>query len=297
MTDILIIGAGPAGLTAAIYARRAEKSVLILEKGAMGGQMTHSPKIENYPGFPVLSGNELADKMVEQALLLGAEIGLAEVTGIEPADGCITVHADDGDYTARTVIIATGAKHRRLGLEKEDTLAGVSYCAVCDGAFYKNKAVLVIGGGNSAMQEALLLSESCAAVTMVQNLPTLTGEAALQAKIAEKNNVKVIYNSVCKALLGEEDFTGAVIENTQTGEQQTLYADGIFVAIGLSPDTEAFRGLLTLENGCVKADESCLTDLPGVFVAGDCRTKNIRQITTAAADGATAALAAIRYLG
>ncbi len=296
MTDIIIIGAGPAGLTAAIYALRAQKSVLILEKGAMGGQMTHSPKIENYPGFTELTGNELADKMVEQALNLGAEIELAEVTGLKTDGDVKTVVTEDGELKARAVIVATGAAHRRLGLPREDELSGISYCAVCDGAFYKDRSVLVIGGGNSAMQEALLLSETCKEVTMVQNLAALTGEAALQARIAAKENIRVIYNSVCEALLGETDCAGALIRNTETGETASLPAEGIFVAIGLAPDTAPFRETLPLENGYIKADERCETGVPGVYVAGDCRTKQIRQITTAGADGAVAALAAVRYL-
>ena len=298
MIDILIIGAGPAGLTAAIYARRADKRVVILEKGAMGGQMTHSPKIENYPGFPALSGNELADKMVEQALALGAEIELAAVTGLEKtADGWRAL-TTDGPFEAKTVIVAVGAAHRKLGLPGEDETDGISYCAVCDGAFYKGGSVVMVGGGNSAMQEALLLSEICGRVTMVQNLPDLTGEAVLKTKILARKNISVLYNSVCEDLLSERGvFTGVVTRNTETGERKTVFADGLFVAIGLAPDTGAFRGVLELENGCVKAGEDCETSLPGVFVAGDCRTKRIRQVTTAAADGATAALAAIRFLG
>ena len=297
MTDILIIGAGPAGLTAAIYALRAGKTVRILEKGAMGGQMTHSPKIENYPGFAALSGNELADRMVEQALGLGAEIELCEVGTLAVENGAPVAHTDCGDFTARAAIVAVGAAHRQLGLPGENELSGVSYCAVCDGAFYQDQDVLLIGGGNSSMQEALLLCETCRSVTMVQNLAMLTGEAALAARIAEKPNIRVIYNSVVVALHGETAFTGATVKNTETGEETLLPAEGMFVAIGLNPDTAAVKDLLELENGYVKADESCRTPLPCVFVAGDCRTKGVRQITTAAADGAAAALAAVRYLG
>lgn len=298
MTDIIIIGAGPAGLTAAIYALRAGKSVLLIEKGALGGQMTFSPKIENYPGFTAVSGNELADHVTEQALALGAEIELGEVTKLEIEGGVKKVYTEDGVFESKAVIVATGAKHRHLGLPGEEELIGngISFCAVCDGDFYRGQSVLVVGGGNSAMQEALLLSEVCRQVTMVQNLAFLTGEQALIAQLNEKKNVRVIYESVADSLLGEEGFKGLRIRNTATGETQDLFADGLFVAIGLQPDTAAVADILELENGYVKAGETCETGLPGVFTAGDCRTKAIRQVTTAAADGAVAALAAVRYL-
>ena len=300
MRDIIIIGAGPAGLTAAIYARRAGKDVLIIEKAAMGGQMTFSPLIENYPGMPTLSGNELADKMVEHALSLGADVELDEVTGIEDLGDAKRVHTLGGSFDAKAVIVATGAKHRHLGVENEERLtgAGVSYCAVCDGAFFAGEDVVLAGGGNSAMQEALLLSETCKTVTMVQNLAFLTGEETLRQKLAARENVRVIYNSVVTGLEGTDTLTGVRIRNTETGEESTLPAAGLFVAIGLLPDTAAFKNALTLNDyGYVQADESCRTNLPGVFTAGDCRTKAIRQVSTAAADGAVAALAAVRYIG
>ncbi len=300
MRDIIIIGAGPAGLTAAIYARRAGKDVLIIEKAAMGGQMTFSPLIENYPGMPALSGNELADKMVEHALSLGADVELDEVTGVEDLGDVKRVHALGGSFDAKAVIVATGAKHRHLGVENEERLtgAGVSYCAVCDGAFFAGEDVVLAGGGNSAMQEALLLSETCKTVTMVQNLAFLTGEETLRQKLAARENVRVIYHSVVTGLEGTDTLTGVRIRNTESGEESTLPAAGLFVAIGLLPDTAAFKNALTLnEYGYVQADESCRTNLPGVFTAGDCRTKAIRQVSTAAADGAVAALAAVRYIG
>ena len=300
MRDIIIIGAGPAGLTAAIYARRAGKDVLIIEKAAMGGQMTFSPLIENYPGLQALSGNELADKMVEHALSLGADVELDEVTGVEDLGDVKRVHALGGSFDAKAVIVATGAKHRHLGVENEERLtgAGVSYCAVCDGAFFAGEDVVLAGGGNSAMQEALLLSETCKTVTMVQNLAFLTGEETLKEKLSARENVRVIYNSVVTGLEGTDTLTGVRIRNTETGEESTLPAAGLFVAIGLLPDTAAFKNALTLNDyGYVQADESCRTNLPGVFTAGDCRTKAIRQVSTAAADGAVAALAAVRYIG
>lgn len=300
MYDIIIIGAGPAGLTAAVYARRAEKSVLILEKGVFGGQMTFSPKIENYPGFNEISGNALAEKMIEQALNLGAEIDMGEVTHAELAGETKKVYTEDGMFEARAVIFATGAEHRKLGLAREDALigSGISFCAVCDGAFFSGEDVAVIGGGNSALQEALLLSETAKSVTVVQNLPTLTGEMSLQSRLAEKSNVKIITDSVVSAYLGENEIEGILIRNTATGSESRLECKGVFVAIGLVPSTDGFSDELKLDSlGYVISDESCTTDTPGVFVAGDCRTKSTRQITTASADGAVAALAACRYIG
>ena len=296
MYDIIIIGAGPAGLTAALYALRAGKSVLIIEKGVFGGQITYSPKIENYPGFTELSGNELADKMMEQVISHGAEFEMETVTGIEDADGVKRVVTENGVFESKAVIVAVGAAHRHLGVEGEEELIGkgISFCAVCDGAFYKDMTVAVIGGGNSAMQEAVLLSEGCKKVIMVQNLSVLTGEEKLAAALKEKENVEIIYNSV---VTGFESSGGVVsgvkIGNTQDGTEQTLSVDGVFVAIGLVPATDFLKGTGMLDGyGYIIADESCVTSVDGVYAAGDCRTKKIRQITTAAADGATAALAA-----
>lgn len=296
MTDILIVGAGPAGLTAAIYALRAGKSVLLIEKAAIGGQMTHSPKIENYPGFPEISGTGLADRMTEQALNLGAEIELGEVGRLDLAGDVKKACTEDGEFEAKAVILAMGAKHRTLGLPGEDDLPGISYCAVCDGDFYRGEDVIIVGGGNSAMQEALLLSETCSHVTMVQNLPFLTGEQALKDRVLAKENISVIFGCVADKLLGDDAFTGLTVKNTETGETQTVEASGLFVAIGLLPDTAPAEGLLELQNGYIAAGEDCLTSIPGVFTAGDCRVKGIRQVSTAAADGAVAALAAVRYL-
>ena len=299
MYDLIIVGAGPAGLTAAIYARRADKSVLVLDKGLFGGQMTFSPKIENYPGYEQISGNELAEKLVSQAITLGAEIDMAEVTAIEKEGNIFCVYSGDDIYMSKTVIIATGARHRLLGLDKEDRFVGegISFCAVCDGAFYANKTVAVIGGGNSALQEAIMLSDGCAKVYVVQNFNYLTGEEKLQEILRNRANVEIIYGSIVEEILGEDVFGGIVIKNTESGEKTRLDLDGMFVAIGLVPENEAYQNLVTLsDRGYVVADESCMTDTEGLFVAGDCRTKNIRQISTACGDGAVAALAACRYL-
>lgn len=300
MYDIIIIGAGPAGLTAAVYAGRAEKQVLVLERETFGGQITHSPRVENYPGFLQMSGNEFAEKLLEQAMAQGAEIELDTATAIEKNGDFFTVKGEGADYEGKTVIIATGAAHRRLGLPNEDkfTGEGVSYCAVCDGAFYNGKDVAVIGGGNSALQEAVLLSKSCKSVTVIQNLPYLTGEIKLQNELKNKDNVKIILSSIVSSINGADLFEGITIENTETKEKTDLIFDGIFVAIGQQPMNEPFRDNVKLNDwGYVEADENCVPESEkGIFVAGDCRSKKVRQIATAISDGATAALAACSYV-
>ena len=302
MVDVIVIGAGPAGLTAAIYLRRAEKSVLIIEKECFGGQITHSPRVENYPGYESLSGAELGDKLFEHATSAGADVELDTVTGIEAIEGGYRVVCEGAVFDCRAVIIATGSRHRTLGLLHEEELVGegVSYCAVCDGAFYKDQRVAVVGGGNSALQDAVLLSDTCSHVTVVQNLAFLTGEEKLLAILAERGNVDIILSTVVDELIVEDGgFKGLSLKGTETGEMTFLPVDGVFVAIGRIPENEPFRSAVELdERGYVRAGEDCRpnTAFPGVFVAGDCRTKAIRQVTTATADGAVAALAACRFL-
>ena len=299
MYDIIIVGAGPAGLTAAIYARRAGKTVLVLEKETFGGQITFSPKVENYPGFQALSGTELADKMTEQMLALGAEAEPATVVGIRDAGYTKYVMTDTGEYEAKSVIIATGSRHRRLGLPREEELIGhgVSFCAVCDGSFYAGRTVAVIGGGNTALQEAMLLSEICRHVYIIQNLPKLTGEGQLCEAVAARKNVTILYRSVVEEYIGEPELSGLLVRKTEDDTQARIAVEGVFVAIGQVPENEAFADMVTLDkHGYVVSDEHCLTGKAGIFVAGDCRTKEIRQVTTATADGAVAALAAVRYI-
>ena len=300
MYDIVIIGSGPAGLTAAIYALRAGKSVLILEKSAFGGQVTYSPKIENYPAMGQISGNELAEKMVDQALTMGADVNLETVTGIRDNGTSKTVITEDGEYEAMAVIIATGVKHRRLGIENEEDFIGegISFCAVCDGAFYKGQSVAVIGGGNSALQEAVLLSEGCTKVTLVQNLAYFTGEAKLLDILKSRDNVEFITSSVVDSIIADgSTFKGIKIKNDESGEISELLCDGMFVAIGLAPENDMFADLAKLNQwGYFDSAEDCTTATPGIYVAGDCRSKRIRQITTATADGAVAALAACAYI-
>ena len=298
MYDIIIVGAGPAGLTAAVYARRAGKSVLVLEKDTFGGQVTFSPKLENYPGFQEISGNELAQRMLEQAMVLGAEIDMDTVT--EVLDGEVkTVVGEAGRYEARSVIIAAGARHRRLNLPGEENFIGngISFCAVCDGAFFKDQHVAVIGGGNTALQEIALLADICKKVTVVQNLAFLTGEEKMIQLLQSKNNIDYIYNTVVTGYEGETNLQAIRLLNTETQETSRLEIDGIFLAIGTAPENDAYQKVAKLnEYGYIVSDESCRTETPGIFVAGDCRTKAYRQVATAISDGAAAALNACRFL-
>lgn len=298
MYDIIIIGAGPAGLTAAVYARRAEKTVLVIEKETFGGQITHSPKVENYPGTIQMSGNEFAEKLLEQAMNLEAEIELDEVKSIEIDGEIKKVICENATFEAKSVIIATGSKHRQLGLENENDFvgAGISYCAVCDGAFYRDKDIAVIGGGNTALQEAVMLSDICRKVTLVQNLAFFTGETKLLDTLKAKSNVEFITSTVVAALNGDDELSSITIRNTETGVESELKLDGIFVAIGQIPENEPFRNLANLDDyGYIVSGEEC-TVCDGIFVAGDCRTKKVRQIATAVSDGAVAAVNACRYL-
>lgn len=296
MYDIIIIGAGPAGLTSALYAMRAGKSVLVIEKSTFGGQVTFSPKIENYPGIPEMSGNEFADKLLDQVLSMGADIELETVTGIIDEGKTKLVFAGDKKYEAKAVIIAVGVRHRQLGVERENffTGNGVSYCAVCDGAFFKGKVTGVVGGGNSALQEAVLLSDICKKVYVLQNLNFLTGEKKLVEILENKDNVEFKLGVTVKELKGNDELTGVLL---QGNTEEELALDGLFVAIGLEPENSVFANVAALtENGYFDADEKCLTKTEGIFVAGDCRNKGVRQITTATADGASASLAACRYI-
>ncbi len=297
-TDILIIGGGPAGLTAAVYACRAGKRVLVLEKATFGGQITWSPRVENYPGFPSIGGAELGDLLLEQAMAQGAAVELEEAVSLRcTAEGWEVLCESGAAFTGRAVILATGAKPRTLGVEREEELtgSGVCYCAVCDGAFYQGKDVAVCGGGNSALQDALLLSESCRRVTLIHRRGSFRGERKLVEALERRENVDFLLNARVTALLGDDELTGLVLE--QDGARRELAVEGLFVAIGHRPDNAAFADFLTLdEAGYAASGEDCLTKTPGLFVAGDCRKKTVRQLTTAAADGAAAALAACAYL-
>ena len=299
MHDIIIIGGGPAGLTAALYALRAGKSVLVIEKSTFGGQITWSPKVENFPTIPSISGAELGDRLTSQVLEQGAELELDEVVSVE-LDGDIKRVKTDfgGTFEAKALIIAAGARPRTLGIPGEDALmgAGVCFCAVCDGAFYKDRPVAVNGGGNSALQDAMLLSDTCSKVYLIHRRDTFRGEARLVEALRARENVEFVLNSSITALIGQDELSGLVVTNDK-GESREISVDGLFVAIGHAPDNGVFSELIDLDKGgYADSDESCTTKTPGVFVAGDCRKKSVRQLTTAAADGSCAALAACRYI-
>ncbi len=301
MYDIIVIGGGPAGMTAALYALRNGKSVLVLEKHGFGGQITYSPKVENYPGTIQMSGNEFADKLLEQILALGAEVELEKAVAVEEADGHKLVRTEEGNaFEAMAVVIATGVKHRMLGLPGENELVGngISFCAVCDGDFFSGQTVCVAGGGNSALQEAILLAEKCREVIILQDLPELTGEETLQKILRSRSNVTIETNRKIVGVQANGDgLTGVTVADRITGAERTIPCEGLFIAIGLIPENGPFADLAGLNGyGYFASGEDCLTRTPGVYVAGDCRSKAIRQLTTACADGAVAALAACRYV-
>lgn len=297
MKDILIVGAGCAGMTAAIYAARAGKSVLMLEGAAIGGQIASSPKVENYPGIASISGTDFSYALFDQAQALGVEFEFAPVTGLRPAaaGAPFAVLTADGPREGKSVILATGATHRALGLprEKELTGHGVSYCAICDGAFYKGAEVAVVGGGSAALQSAEYLCGVCSKVTLLVRRDAFRGEPALAARVTAHPNLTVLWNTTVQALHGEGKLTGLTLRNAKTGEQSELAVAGLFPAVGQTPATALFADLVQTDAaGYFAAGEDCVTSLPGVFAAGDCRAKTVRQLTTAAADGSVAALAA-----
>ncbi len=296
MYDIIIIGAGPAGLTAAIYAQRAGKRCLIIERGAFGGQISLSPKLENYPGFAEISGTEFSDRLVEQALALGAEVELDEVSAVNDKGDSKLVTTLSGEFEAKAVIVAAGAKHRRLGVEREEELTGmgVSYCAVCDGAFFKGATVAVVGGGSSALQDAVLLSDICEKVYLIYR-STIRGEQKLVETLQKRSNVEFVPGGVVSALKGEFELEGISV-STPEGERE-IALQGLFVAVGYEPDNAPFSAVLDIDEwGYAASGEDCLSSTPGVFVAGDCRAKRVRQVTTAVGDGAVAAVAACEYI-
>lgn len=295
-SDILVVGGGPAGLTAAIYARRAGRTVLVLERESFGGQIASSPRVENYPGLPAVSGAELADRLYNQAEALGAQLELEEVQSLRrEGDGwCVTT--DYGVHTGTALIVAAGMKRRTLGLAREDTLRGVSYCAVCDGAFYRDRDTAVCGGGNTALQDALFLSDLCRTVTVIHRRDSFRGDSILVQELERRPNVRLRLNSVVTELLGEEELTGLRLRDTRTGEESELPAAGLFEAVGQLPEGKLASAFAAVDGeGFLRSGEDCLTDAPGLFAAGDCRAKKVRQLTTACADGAVAAEAACGY--
>ena len=300
MYDIIIVGGGPAGLTAAIYGLRAGKSVVVIEKNGFGGQIAYSPKVENIPGTQQISGAEFADKLTEQAMALGADMELETVTGLQKTENGFLVSTEDGaEFEGRTVILALGVKHRMLGLPGEEELigGGISFCAVCDGAFYAGQDVAMVGGGNSALQEALLLAETSRSVTVIQNLPQFTGEKKLAEALMEKDNVTVHFSTIVTGYRSENGTLTGLDLRTEDGREFSIHVDGAFLAVGLTPENDAFADHAALNQwGYFDSAEDCRTKTEGLFVAGDCRSKRIRQVVTAASDGAVAAMAACMYL-
>ena len=291
--DVLIIGGGPGGYTAALYCARAGLSTVLFEKLSAGGQMGLTTEIDNYPGFPEgVDGFTLGQKMEEGAERFGAKTVLADVRSVELAGDIKTVHTSEGDYEGRTVVIATGATPRKLGVpgEQELTGRGVSYCAACDGMFYRGKDVVVVGGGNSAAHDASILARICKSVTLVHRRDTLRATKIYHAPLEAAENLTFCWDSTVEEIVSEDGkLTGVKVKNVKTGEEKEIPCDGLFVSIGRSPATGLFKGILTLDPaGYIAADESTRTSIPGVFAVGDVRTKAMRQVVTAVADGATA---------
>jgi len=300
MHDIIVVGGGPAGLTAALYAARAGQTVLVFEQAASGGQIVYSPHVENYPGLPGMSGESFAEELTAQVEALGVELDYAAVTGFVPCEGGYEVATESGARRAKALVLAPGASHRHLGLAGEEELIGlgVSYCAVCDGPFYQGKHTAVVGGGDTALQDALFLAGICEKVTLIHRREQFRGEARLAEKLKEQANVEFLLGYTPEALMTEDGgFTGLRLKHVVYGELRELAVDGVFVAVGQQPGTAPFASLVEVDGeGYFASGEDCCTALPGVFVAGDCRAKTVRQLTTAVGDGAVAGLAAAGFV-
>ena len=299
MYDIGIIGGGTAGMTAAIYGQRAGKRTIIIEGGTFGGQITSSPNVENYPGIASVSGSEFSMNLLDQAMKLGAETQMAQVTGIRDEGEVKVIVTPEKEYPCRSIVLATGVTHRHLGVPNEERLtgAGVSYCATCDGMFFRGKEVAVVGGGNTAIQDAEFLSDYCSKVYLIHRRDEFRGENSGVKRLKEKENVEFILSATVKELVGESMVEKLILNDKKTGKDFELHVSGVFVAVGQIPKNETFADTVKLdEGGFVLASEDCLTSHPGIFAAGDCRTKEVRQLTTAAADGAVAAVASERYV-
>ncbi len=306
MIDILIIGAGTAGLSAAIYVERSGKHAVVLEELSYGGQIINTPDIQNYPGIEKISGYEFAVALYNQAVNLGADIEYEKavnITNCKNEDGMTykSVKCESGkEFQSRAVIIATGAKNRHLNIDDEERLSGngISYCATCDGAFFKGRDVAVNGGGNTALEDAVFLSNYCSKVYIIHRRENFRGESKTLDLLAQKGNVYFILNSKVTKLIGEKKLEAIDVTDVKTNEVKRISVEGLFIAIGQKPDNNYFTNVIELDgNGYIKAGENCITETDGIFTAGDCRTKQVRQLTTAAADGAVAALAACRSIG
>jgi len=299
--DVIIIGGGPAGLAAGLYAARARLKTIILERGTPGGQIALTNVVENYPGIESIGGAELGLAMESHAKKFGCEVQYLTVTGVDLTEKVKRVTTDSGVlFTSKVVIIATGAEHKKLGIPREDELAGrgVSYCAVCDGAFFRDRPVAVVGGGDSAIDEGLYLTRICRSVTVIHRRDTLRAQKILQERAFKTPTMHFIWNTVVEELLGENELTGVRLRNLKTGERTELAVDGLFIYVGLLPNTAFLRGQVPMDpNGYIPTNEHMETGIPGVYAIGDVRPGTLRQVVTAAADGAIAAIQAEKYIG
>lgn len=299
MYDIGIIGGGTAGMTAAIYGQRAGKKTIIIEGGVFGGQITSSPNVENYPGIASVSGSEFSMNLLDQAVKLGAETAMDQVTGIREEDGVKIIETAGKEYPCRSVILATGVTHRHLGIPNEERLtgAGVSYCATCDGMFFRGRDVAVIGGGSTALQDAEFLSNYCRKVYLIHRRDEFRGEDSIVKRLQGKENMEFILSATVKEIIGDQAVERLIVNSKKSRKEFKLDVSGVFIAVGQIPKNEIFADVVKLDaDGFILAAEDCITSRPGIFAAGDCRTKEVRQLTTAAADGAVAALAACKYI-
>lgn len=299
MTDIIIIGAGAAGLTASIYALRSGLSVTVFEKNIYGGQIAITNEIENYPAIEVISGADFANAIYNQAVKLGADVKFEEIQSVSLSGKIKSVTTSGGSYEAKSIIIANGVSRRKLGCKGEDELVGrgVSYCATCDGAFFRNQEVAIVGGGNTALTDALYLANLCSRVLLIHRRDTFRADKVLVDAILSKQNIDILYDSTVTQIKGENRVSSIETQNKKTGESKEHPVSAVFIAIGLEPHNELFQNILSLDKGgYIISDENCLTGIDGIYVAGDCRTKELRQIITAAADGAVAAHQATTYI-
>lgn len=299
MYDVLIVGAGTAGMTAGIYVQRAGKKALVLDEKGYGGQIVNTATVENYPGFVNISGTEFTERIHEQAVKLGVDFKVEKVKNAKKKGEVFVVSTGDSQYEVKSVIIATGVKNRELGIPGEEKFkgSGVSFCATCDGNFFKGRDIAIIGGGNTALEDAEVMSGIANKVYLVHRRDEFRGDKLIVKRLSVKDNVEFVLNSKPVEITGGFAVDGLKVENTEDGSQKTLKVDGIFVAVGQTPDNKAFEGLVKLDSaGYVDAGEDCVTSAEGIFVAGDCRTKKVRQLTTAASDGSVAAAGAVEYI-
>ena len=298
MYDAIIVGGGPAGMTAALYLLRAGKTALILEKESFGGQIARSPRLENYPTIVSISGMEWSDQLFEQVTGLGAEFDIANVEGIAKTDKGFIVHTEYGDKECKSVIIATGCDHRKLGLEREDELVGkgISYCATCDGSFFTGKEVLVIGDANTALQYTIALSPTVKKITLITLFDRFFADEILVKRLKALPNLTVFHNKNAIEFLGKDELTGVKFEDTKTKETEVFSCDGAFICIGQVPHNEPFAEFVELSKGFIVTDETMATRTPGIYACGDCREKKIRQVITASSDGAIAGVSCANYL-